>query len=205
MIENIDLEHYDTIDIKDLDKNTYFHYTNINSLENIFHEGLKPAIGENAMGIEQSEKVFFTIGGTNSLILMESWLRWLIAKSITDVPGKKFDGPIYKLATWLIKLKFFQPLTTYITKCELRSNPLKVREYKRLAKILDDSIYLSLDLEYGIDYSLNDIDEVKNGNFDRKLLALMYNKSNINDNRIEYWNMHTFYHKKVNLLSKILC
>lgn len=36
MIENIDLEHYDTIDIKDLDKNTYFHYTNINNLENIF-------------------------------------------------------------------------------------------------------------------------------------------------------------------------
>lgn len=75
MIENIDSEHYDTIDIKDLDKNTCFHYTNINNLENIFHEGLKLAIDDNAMGIQQSEKVFFTIGGTNSLILMESWLR----------------------------------------------------------------------------------------------------------------------------------
>ena len=191
------LEQCDAIDIKELPKNTYFHYTNINNLENILKEGLVPAIGDNAVGIEKSEKIFFTVGITNSLILMESWIRWLIAKSLSDMPGKKLDKPVYKFATWLLKIKILQPILTFVVKCELKSKAIRIRQYKNLKNILDNSIYLSLDLEYYSDYSLNDIDEVKNGNFDKKLLSLMYNKSNVYDEYMEYWNMHTYSGKQI--------
>ena len=196
-MSDFNMKKYDSIDIKEMPKNTYFHYTNINNLESIFKDGLVPAIGENAMGIEKSEKIFFTVGITNSLILMESWIRWLIAKSAADMPGKKLDKPIYKFATWLLKIKIFQPIMTFVVKCELKSKRIRIKQYKNLKEILDNSVYLALDLEYYSDYSLNDIDEVKNGNFDRKLLKLMYKVGNVEDDYMEYWNMHTYSGKTI--------
>lgn len=77
---------------------------------------------------------------------------------------------------------------TLFVKCEFKVKPLITREYKKLKAILDDSVYLTLDLEYNEDYSLKDIDEVKDGNFDRKLLEMMYTKANVNENYMEYWN-----------------
>ena len=102
-----ELEKYQVVDIKDLPKNTYFHYTSIDNLDSIFAKGLEPLIGENAMGIEKSKKVFFTIGINNSLILMDSWLRWMMGKSISTLFGTKLYKPIYKLATFIIKFKVF--------------------------------------------------------------------------------------------------
>lgn len=63
---------YNTIDIRELNKDAFFHYTNIDNLKNIFEKGLEPNIGDNSMGIEKTKKIFFTYGMTNSLILMES-------------------------------------------------------------------------------------------------------------------------------------
>lgn len=123
---------------------------------------------------------------------MESWIRWLIAKTLSDAPGEKLDKPLYKLATFLLKIKILQPILTLVVRLELKSKVIRNREYKRLKSILDNSIYLSLDLEYYSDYSLDDVDEVKCGNFDKKLLKLMYNKSPVEDEYMEYWNMHTY-------------
>lgn len=191
-MDQYDLEKYAAIDIRDLPKNAYFHYTDIHNLDSILTEGLKPLIGDNASGIEKSEKIFFTIGITNSLVLMESWLRWLIAKHAADMPGKRLDKSAYSLATTLIKFKLFHPISTFIVKCELKSKFIRRKEFKRFKEILDNSVYLSLDLEYYSDFSLDDVDEVKEGKFDRKLLKLMYNNSNVEDEYMEYWNMHTY-------------
>ncbi len=196
-MSELNLEQYNAIDIKDLPKNTYFHYTDVNNLESILTNGLQPAIGDNAVGIEKSEKIFFTIGITNSLVLMESWLRWLIAKSLSDMPGKKLDKPVYKLATSLLKIKAFQPLMTFIVKRELKSKHIRKKEFKRFKQILDNSVYFALELEYYSDFSLNDIDEVKEGKFDKKLLKLMYNNSDVEDDHMEYWNMHTYSGKTI--------
>lgn len=193
----MDFSNYSVVDIKELGKNVCFHYTNVNNVENIFQRGLEPAIGDNSLGIEISKKIFFTVGITNSLILMESWLRWLVAKSLSDMPGKKLDRPMYRFATSLLKHKIFHPIMTFIVKCELRSKSIRFREFKRLKKILDESVYFALDLEYGVDYSLEDIDEVKVGNFDKKLLKIMYQNSNVHDSYMEYWNMHTFSDKVI--------
>jgi len=131
-MRDFDLEQYESIDIRKLPKNAYYHYTNINNLDSILNNGLIPAIGDNAVGIEKSEKIFFTIGTTNSLVLMESWLRWLIAKSLSDMPGEKLDKPVYKLATNLLKIKMLQPLLTFVVKCEFKSKKIRLKEYKNL-------------------------------------------------------------------------
>lgn len=186
------LEKYPSIDISDLPKNTYFHYTSIDNIDSIMEKGLEPLIGDNAVGIEKSKKVFFTIGINNSLVLMDSWIRWLIGKSITNIFGNKLNKPIYKLGTFIIKFKIFHFISTFLVKCELKIPFIKKKEYKRLHNILDNSIYLSLDLEYYADYSLDDIDEVKAGKFDKNLVKLLYNNSNIEDVSMEYWNMHTY-------------
>lgn len=191
-MDQYNLEKYEAIDIRDLPKNAYFHYTDVHNLDSILKEGLKPAIGDNAAGIEKSEKIFFTFGITNSLVLMESWLRWLMAKSLADMPGKRLDKPMYGLATTLLKFKILQPLGTFVVRCELKSKIIRYKEFKRFRQILENSVYFSLDLEYYSDFSLNDIDEVKSGKFDKKLLKLMYNKSSVENEYMDYWNMHTY-------------
>lgn len=46
------------VDIRDLDKNAFFHYTNINNLDSILKTGLKAKIGDNSGGIELMKKYF---------------------------------------------------------------------------------------------------------------------------------------------------
>lgn len=193
------MDQFDVVDIRELNSNAFFHYTNVNNLSSISEKGLEPKIGENAVGIETTEKIFFTIGEKNSLVLMDSWIRWLIAKSAADFPGEKMDKPMYALATFLLKAKLFPRfLLTLFVKWELNRKYKKVNAFKKLKAILDESVYLVLDLEMDVDYSFEDIDEVKKGNFDRELLKLMYQKySDVNDTYMEYWNMHTISRKTI--------
>lgn len=129
-MEDRKLDNYQVIDIKDLPKNTYFHYTNIDNLDSIFTSGLEPLIGDNAMGIEKSKKVFFTIGINNSLILMDSWIRWMIGKSITTLFGNKLYKPLYRLGTFIIKFKIFHFISTFVVRCELKAPIIQKKEYK---------------------------------------------------------------------------
>ena len=67
-----------------------------------------------------------------------------------------------------------------------------------MKEILDNSCFLILDLEDGIDFSYKDIDEVKSQNFDRKLLKCVYAKQNkMSSKKMDYWNMHTFSNKSI--------
>ena len=192
------MKNYNVIDIKDLNKNAFLHYTALNNINNIFTEGLEPRIGDNSEGVEKNEKVFFTIGLTNTLILMESWIKWLIAKSAADLPGKKFDKLLYKIATYMLKLKIFQPLMTFIVKCELKDKYRRKKAYKILNEIMENSVFLNLNLIENIDYNFENVDEIKTGNFNKKLLKIMYSsKSNVNDSYMEFWNMHTIPNKTI--------
>lgn len=51
----------------ELNKDTirYFHFTSNNALENIDKHGLLALIGDNARGVEDTEKVFFSDGLEN--------------------------------------------------------------------------------------------------------------------------------------------
>lgn len=70
-----------TIDIKNLDKEkSFLHYTDKKNVENIFNIGLLPRIGKNSKNIELNKKCFFTEGFDNTLLLMDSWLKWLVLR-----------------------------------------------------------------------------------------------------------------------------
>ena len=74
------------VDIKLLDKKTTFlHYTDRENIENIFQIGLLPKIGQNSKNIELSKKVFFTEGFDNTLLLMDSWIKWLVLKPKNNI------------------------------------------------------------------------------------------------------------------------
>lgn len=188
-------------DINDIDiQFSFFHYTSKDNIESIDRNGLLPKIGNSATGIEKSEKIFFAIGSNGVFSIFDSWIRWLIAKRITDLPGEKADIPFYRFCTFIMRLPIIRYLVAIVVNLivwiEFKIKPIKVKSFKIMKEILDNSCFLILDLEDGVDFSYNDIDEVKAQKFDRKLLKNVYAKQNkMNSKKMDYWNMHTFSNK----------
>ncbi len=178
---------YKSIDIKYVDTNqSFFHYTNINNLESIFENGLEPRIGENSLYVEKTSKIFFAKGEKGIIDLMDVWLKWLTAKS--NVP--KF---IYWFAT-TIYMRFplcIKSLPNSIVKINLNNQKKRDKSFIKMKTILDNSVFLKLDLEKNIDFDYNDIDEVKKRYYDSFLKLLYTENSNLQDVKMEYWNMHT--------------
>lgn len=185
-------------DIKDIDtKFSFFHYTDKNNIESISKNGLLPKIGNSATGIETTEKIFFAIGFNGVFSIFDSWIRWLIAKRMTDLPGKKADIPFYRFCTFIMRLPiihhFIAIIVNIVVYFEFRWKPFKLKSFKIMKDILDNSCFLLLDLEEEIDFSYKDIDEVKAQKFNRKLLKTVYAKQNkMKSKKMDYWNMHTF-------------
>ena len=174
------------INIKDVDKNSaYLHYTNKNNANNIFKEGLLPKIGKNSKNIELNKKIFFTKGFDNTLLLMDSWIKWLVLR-----PKSNF---IYKCGCFYMTHKIFPKVVVdLIFKKEFQNNKKIKHACKKLDNILENSVFLKLNLVENIDFSYDDIDEVKNQPFSRKQLSYVYTYGNdVNDNKMELWNMHT--------------
>ena len=198
-------------DIQDIDTQfSFFHYTNKNNIESIDKNGLLPKIGDSATGIEMSEKIFFAIGPKGVFSIFDSWIRWLIAKRLTDLPGEKADIPFYRFCTFIMRLPLIHYLVAIIINLvvllEFKFKPFKIKAFKIMKNILDNSCFLILDLEEEVDFSYKDIDEVKAQKFNRKLLKTVYAKHNkMSSKKMDYWNMHTFSNisispKKISLL-----
>lgn len=185
-------------DVQDIDiLFSFFHYTHKDNIEGIAKNGLLPKIGNSATGIEITEKIFFAIGPKGVFSIFDSWIRWLIAKRLTDLPGEKADIPFYRFCTFMMRLPVIHHLVAIIVNivvwCEFKFKPFKVKSFKIMKEILDNSCFLLLDLEEEVDFSYKDIDEVKAQKFDRKLLKNVYARQNkMNSRKMDYWNMHTF-------------
>ena len=178
------------IDIKNLDTElTYFHYTDKKNLNSIYQKGLLPHIGKNSRNLELSEKVFFTIGFDNTLILMDAWIKWLTLR-----PKSNF---VYMCGSFYMKHKIFPRFIVNIMfKKWINNDRKKLKACQKLDSILNNSVYLKLDLVKNVDFSFNDIDEVKNQGFSRKHLSYIYSYGyDINDSKLEPWNMHTLSNK----------
>lgn len=176
---------------------SFFHYTNKNNVESIAKNGLLPKIGDSAIGIETTEKIFFAIGPKGVFCIFDSWIRWLIAKRLTDLPGKKADIPFYRFCTFIMRLPLIHHVVAIIVNIvvwfEFKSRYFKIKSFKIMKEILDNSCFLLLNLEEEKDFSYKDIDEVKAQKFNRKLLKTLYAKQNkMNSKKMDYWNMHTF-------------
>lgn len=185
-------------DIQDIDfQFSFFHYTNKNNIESIAKNGLIPKIGNSSTGIEKTEKIFFAVGTKGVFSIFDSWIRWLIAKRLTDLPGEKADIPFYRFCTFVMRLPLIHHLVGIVANMivwlEFKFKPFKFKSFKIMKDILDNSCFLLLDLEENVDFSYKDIDEVKAQRFNRKLLKTVYAKQNkMNSKKMDYWNMHTF-------------
>ncbi len=183
---------YNSSDIKNIDlERSFFHYTNIDNLESIFKNGLEPRIGVNSLYIEKTSKIFFVKGEKGIINIMDVWLKWLTAKC--DV--NKF---IYWLGTTYMRLPFcIKSLPNVVVKKNLNNEKKRHKIYNNMKNILDNSVFLILNLEENVDFDYNDIDEVKERYYDSFLKMLYTKNSNLQDKRMEYWNMHTISNKYI--------
>ena len=186
----------DNFNIKDISQinmnNTFFHYTNKNNLNTIIKNGLEPRIGENSLYVEKSKKVFFSKGEKGVLTLMDVWLRWLTSKC-------GINNQIYCLGTIYMRMPLcIKGIPNYVVRKSLQNKNKRIKVFNQLKNILDNSVFLILNLEDNVDFSYNDIDEVK-GTYYESFLRLLYpSESNIKDKKMEYWNMHTYSNKVIN-------
>lgn len=180
-------------DLSQIDvKHTFFHYTNKENLDTIIKNGLEPRVGENSLYVEKTPKIFFAEGVKGIITIMDVWLRWLTSKSGTT----KF---IYWLGTFYMRTPFcIKCIPNYVVTRSLKNQKKRNKVYKKMKYILDNSVFLILDLEENIDFDYNDIDEVKNTYYSSFLKLLYPNDSNLKDSKIEYWNMHTYSNKVIN-------
>lgn len=182
-----------TVSLEELDeKNCFLHYTPKKNLPSIEKEGLLPKIGPNSKYIERTEKIFFCVGTEGFLTIMDVWLKWLAVQ--TNVP-KWF----YRFGCWWLRNKYTPKIfSTIYIKSFQNMSITKRNSRKVLKKILNESVILVLNLEEGKDFSYEDIDEAKDAYEINSAIKFMYpDKERARDNKIEYWNMHTFSGKKI--------
>lgn len=176
-ISKINLEH------------SYFHYTNKQNLYTIFKDGLEPRIGENSLYVEKTPKVFFVEGEKGIITIMDVWLKWLTSKNNCN----KF---IYWFGTMYMRIPFcIKCIPNYIVKRNLKDTKRRNKIYEKMRYILDNSVFLVLNLTLKEDFDYNDIDEVKNTYYESFLKLFYPSDSDIKNVKMEYWNMHTYSNK----------
>ena len=187
MTNNINIKDISQININ----KTFFHYTNKNNLNTIIKNGLEPRIGKNSLYVEKSKKVFFSQGGTGILTLMDVWLRWLTSKF-------GISNQIYCLGTFYMRMPLcIKCIPNYVVSKFLKSKNKRIKVFNQLKNILDNCVFLILDLEENVDFDYNDLDEVKETYYESFLKLLYPSVSDLKDKKMEYWNMHTYSNKVI--------
>ena len=187
MTNNINIKDISQININ----KTFFHYTNKNNLSTIIKNGLEPRIGKNSLYVEKSKKVFFSQGGNGVLTLMDVWLRWLTSKF-------GISNQIYCLGTFYMRMPLcIKCIPNYVVSKSLKSKNKRTKVFNQLKNILDNSVFLILDLEENVDFDYNDLDEVKETYYESFLKLLYPSVSDLKDKKMEYWNMHTYSNKVI--------
>ncbi len=181
--------------IKDISQieidNTFFHYTAKENLNNIIKNGLEPRIGKNSLYVEKSKKVFFAKGEKGVVTLMDVWLKWLNSKC-------GMSNQIYFIGTFYMRMPLcIKLIPNYIVQKSLKNKKKHIKVFNELKLILDNSVFLILDLKENIDFSYNDIDEVKNSYYESFLKLLYPSTSDLKNKKMEYWNMHTYSNKLI--------
>lgn len=180
-------------DISQIDRmHSFFHYTDKRNLDGIMKKGLEPRIGENALYVEKTPKVFFVEGEKGIVAIMDVWLKWLTGKLSTSKFKYRFGTAVYMRLPFCIK-----SIPNVLVKRSLASREKRLKACKKMKEILDNSVFLVLDLEEKVDFDYDDIDEVKQAYYESFLKLLYPRDSNLRDSRMEYWNMHTYSNKTV--------
>lgn len=171
-------------------KTNYFHFTKKSNLKSIDEIGLIPKKGHHAKHIEETEKVFFVEGLDNLLILFDCWIN--VYKKIPLLPDSKIT---YGLGSKAMKSKYFPMFFVDIYFMLIKNSKRhKKYAYKIFDKLLNECVLLYLDIKEGVEFSFNDIDEIKSRGYrKRHLIELGYSEkySDMNSNKMDRWNLHT--------------
>lgn len=181
-------------------RKTCLHFTRAENIPSISQTGLQAVIGENAKGIEKTAKIFFAMGYANALKICDTWIKWFIftnerQKYFNSIKNLKRDqsafGTYEEIALQFRKAYIAGKLFT-------REN--KQEAYERFYEMALTNNYLILDLKVGVDYSMDDVDEVKIGGMPADLMKVMYatvTKKKGAPHCMEPWNMHTLPGKNI--------
>lgn len=182
------------ITIDKLKDDSLFHFTERRNLKTISEYGLVPTIGENAHGIENTPKIFFSRGEIGILKVSEVWLRWLMNR----IYGSNNRLNIYKdLTPEKKKAKIEKWNQEFLSGEYLKDEKKKEKLFAYYYEYLKKRTYLTLDIKEGEEYDLKDIDENKvalqqKNKYEQEFARVMYSDfSNMDDMTMDSWNMHT--------------
>ncbi len=175
------------LSLKDINFN-YFHFTKKSNLKSIDNKGLLPRISIHAMSLEDTKKVFFVQGLDNLLILFDCWMH--VCSKYPLIPG------VFNLGTKIMRYKWFpKPIINAYFKYTEYNKLHKFFAYKYFDWFLKKYILLNIDIKEDVDFSFNDIDEIKAKRYDKNYLikggySLKY--SDLDSIKVDRWNLHTF-------------
>ncbi len=148
----------------------------------------------NANNIEETKKVFFSEGKKAVLELCDVWLKWMMNNAFgpKDLYGYYKDMSFDKTR----KLMLFWN-DEFLSKEYLKDEEKLNFVFEIVYNKMKNAVYLLLDIDDSI-YSVSDIDEAKDkmlknkNKIDYYYMKEMYGSfSNIDNNKMERWNMHT--------------
>ena len=169
----------------------YFHFTKAKNLKSISENGLIPKIGFHAQALEVTKKVFFVEGLDNLLILFDCWIN--VCEKYPHIPG------LFNAGSFLMKYKWFpKAFVNFYFKYTEFNKIHKFVAYKYFDMFLKKYVLLNVDIMENIDFSFNDIDQIKTKNYPKEyLIKAGYSPlySDLESNKMDKWNLHTFsYH-----------
>lgn len=179
----------------------YFHFTKKKNLNSIKEKGLMPKIGFHAQALEKTKKVFFVEGLDNLLILFDCWIN--VCKKYPHIPGLFNIGCAIMQTEWFPKII----INTYFKYIEINKFH-KFVAYKYFDIFLKKFVLLQLNIEQEIDFSYEDIDQIKSKNYCKDyLIKAGYSPlySDLDSTKMDRWNLHTFSGCGINSDKLIIC
>lgn len=173
--------------IDDINKN-YFHFTKKKNFDSIKNKGLIPKIGFHAKSLERTKKVFFVEGLDNLLCLFDCWIN--VCEKYPLFPG------LFNIGSKIMKYKWFPKSIMNIYFKYTEFNKIhRLVAYKYFDSFLKNFVLLNLDIKDNIDFSYDDIDQIKEKGYHKETLikggySELY--SDLESIKMDKWNLHTF-------------
>lgn len=188
------------LNLNDINSN-YFHFTRQSNLKSIDDKGLLPKISFHAMSLEDTKKVFFVQGLDNLLILFDCWIH--VCSKYPLIPG------MFNLGTKIMKYRWFPKsiINAYFKYTEY--NKLhKFVAYKYFDSFLKKYVLLNLTIKEKVDFSFEDIDQIKAKKYPKEYLikgGYSPTYSDLETIKMDKWNMHTFSNHGIDSSKLKLC
>ena len=186
--------------LNDINSN-YFHFTRKRNLKSIDDKGLLPKLSFHAMSLEDTKKVFFVQGLDNLLILFDCWIH--VCSKYPLIPG------MFTLGTKIMRYRWFPKsiINAYFKYTEY--NKLhKFVAYKYFDSFLKNYVLLNLTIKEEVDFSFEDIDQIKAKGYPKEYLikggySPIY--TDLETIKMDKWNLHTFSNHGVDSSKLKLC